>query len=111
MKILFVENHAVFARVVTDNFLQEHQVTIATCVAEAIKAFNTKEYDVTLVDYDLDDGKGAELVQAIRIRGMPVKVVGVSAHELGNSEMLRVGADAICGKMQFEKITEVLDTL
>jgi len=111
MKILFVENHARFVRVVAGEFLADHDVTVASSIAEAWGRLSKDRFDVVLVDYDLDDGKGDHLVNRIRSGNLPVRVVAVSSHDDGNSALLKAGADTVCGKLEFERIVEVLRSL
>ena len=109
MRILFVENHAVFAETVIKQFLSDHEVQIVASVADAREALAEEGvFDVVLVDYDLDDGKGSEVVLLTRRLGRKPKVVGVSSHEMGNNEMLECGADAICPKLEFDSIGDIL---
>jgi DNA-binding response OmpR family regulator len=67
-----------------------------------------KQFDLLLVDYDLDDGKGEELVRELREAGSEIRIVGVSAREEGNVALLQAGADAICSKMEFNRIEELI---
>lgn len=110
MRILFVENHDQFASVVTRAFLSDHEVTVVPNIASALDHFINSEYDVLLVDYDLDDGKGDKLVQAIRKDDRQVKIVAVSSHERGNRAILESGADAVCSKIEFSRIGDLLKT-
>jgi len=109
MNILFVENHAVFAKIVTETLLSQHRVTIALTLSEAWAFISEKEYDVVLVDFDLDDGKGDELVKKIRAQNCFVKIVAVSAHERGNLALRKAGANTICGKLAFRQIETVIE--
>ncbi|NOS71374.1 MAG: response regulator [Verrucomicrobia bacterium] len=108
MKILFVENHAVFAQQVTTQFLGEHEVKIVPSLADARIQIGQTVYELILVDYDLDDGKGAELIRELRTAGHGVRIIGVSAREEGNKAMLEAGANAICSKMKFDHIREFI---
>src|SRR5205814_767755 len=63
MNILFVENHPLFAETVTRQFLSQHCVTVAPSLSAARQALVDAAFDVLLVDYDLDDGKGDELIK------------------------------------------------
>ena len=108
LDILFVENHAVFAETVRDAFLSAHAVSVVPSIAAAREAIARHEYDVVLVDYDLDDGKGDQLVAAMRAGGSRLRVIGVSSHVAGNDALLRAGADAICSKLDFANIGETL---
>ena len=108
MKILFVENHSIFAKQVINCFLSAHQVTVVPSLAGAREHLNMNDYDVLLVDYDLDDGKGEKLIRELRARQSTLRIIGVSAHQRGNAALLEAGADAICGKMDFDKIQKIL---
>ncbi len=104
MKILFVENHSVFAAQVIPIFLPDHDITLVPSLAEARSAFASTRFDLLLVDYDLDDGKGEELVRDIRANQSRVPIIGVSSHNAGNQALLKTGANAVCSKMNFDKI-------
>jgi DNA-binding response OmpR family regulator len=108
MKILFVENHSVFAQQVTTCFLSDFQVTIVPSLSAARAKLQKGGYELVLVDYDLDDGKGAELVRELRESGKRMRIIGVSARDAGNDELLKAGADAICSKMKFDRIRELI---
>jgi DNA-binding response OmpR family regulator len=108
MKILFVENHSIFAQQVTMSFLSAHQVTVVPSLAMARSKLAGDKFDLLLVDYDLDDGKGEELVSELRKSGNKFRTIGVSAREEGNTALLRAGVDAICNKMNFDRIQELL---
>ena len=47
----------------------------------ARQALADQSFDVLLVDYDLDDGKGDELVKELRASAKAVTVIGVSSHD------------------------------
>src|SRR5262245_46351273 len=103
MNILYVENHAVFAENVRKQFLSRHAVTVVPSVAAARQAMGRERFDVLLVDYDLDDGKGDELLRALPVSGRPAIVIGVSSHDAGNDALLRAGAVAVCSKMNLDR--------
>jgi len=111
VKILYLENHIIFAQQVIQQFLASHQVTVAPTLATARQALAACRYDVVLSDYDLDDGKGDEFVRECRAAHPRLPVVAVSSHEAGNSALLRAGASAVCSKMEFERIQQVLGSL
>jgi DNA-binding response OmpR family regulator len=108
MKILFVENHPVFAKQVISCFLSSHEVTVLPSLAAAKEDLEKNRYDALFVDYDLDDGKGAELIRDLRRKGSTLRIIGVSAREDGNKALLEAGADAICSKMHFDQIQTLL---
>ncbi|SPE54702.1 Acetyltransferase, ribosomal protein N-acetylase (modular protein) [Verrucomicrobia bacterium] len=109
MRILFVENHAIFAKQVCALFLSAHAVEVVASLAAARKAVASENYDVLLVDYDLEDGKGDELVRACRVSHPGLRIIAVSAHVAGNTALLEAGASAVCAKMEFDKIQSVLE--
>jgi DNA-binding response OmpR family regulator len=109
MKILYVENHAVFAKQVSAQFLPGHEVNVVPSLALAREAFRAGNYDLLLVDYDLDDGKGNEFVREVRVAAPGLVVIGVSSHDMGNLALWDAGANAICSKMEFNKIQEVIE--
>jgi len=108
LKILFIENHSVFAQQAKIYFLSEHQVTVVPSLATARSKLATDKFDLMLVDYDLDDGKGEELVRELREAGNKIRIIGVSAREEGNVALLQAGVDAICSKMEFDRIQKLI---
>lgn len=111
MKILYVENHAIFATQVCQQFLSAHAVRVVPTLAAARDALGAGDYDLLIVDYDLDDGKGDELVRACRILHPRLRIIAGSAHDAGNTALVKAGASAVCGKMEFHTITEVIASL
>lgn len=111
MKILYVENHAIFARQVCQQFLSAHQAKVVASLASARQALANEPFDLLIVDYDLDDGKGDELVRAARVLRPKLMIIGASAHEVGNTALHKAGASAICGKMEFDRIQSVIEHL
>jgi O-acetyl-ADP-ribose deacetylase (regulator of RNase III) len=108
VRLLFVENHALFAANVRKLFLADFSVTLVPSHAAAQHAWAAGGFDVVLVDYDLDDSKGDQFVRGLRAAGSKVPVIGVSSHEEGNSALLQAGASAICSKMDFDSIRDVI---
>jgi DNA-binding response OmpR family regulator len=111
MHILYVENHAAFAETVRQKFLSEYAVTIVPSLSLAREKLKKNSFSILLIDYDLDDGKGAELVREVRSAATEIAIIGVSSHQEGNAALLKAGADAICSKMDFEQIQNVIDRL
>ena len=109
MRILYVENHAVFAATVTRKFLPNHSVTVVPSLALARKTFTDQRFDVLLVDFDLDDGKGDALARQIHDKNPHITIIGVSSHDEGNKALRLAGAKAICSKMQFDQIQSVIE--
>lgn len=108
MKILFVENQPRFANIAAKTFLPTHVVTVVPSVAAARQALLAGTFDVVLVDYDLDDGKGAELVQAMQGQINRPIIIATSSHAAGNQALLEAGANAICSKLDFKHIEVII---
>ena len=111
MKILYVENHAVFAAQVCQQFLSAHAVHVVPTLTAAQGALSSGNYDLAIVDYDLDDGKGDEFVRSCLARYPRLKIIAGSAHAAGNAALVKAGASAVCGKMEFHRIQSVIDEL
>jgi DNA-binding response OmpR family regulator len=111
VNILYLENHAVFAAQVTREFLQDHRVTVVPSLAAARNALASGGFELILSDYDLDDGKGEEFVRECRATHLGMPVIAVSSHEAGNAALVAAGASAVCSKMEFERIQQVIEDL
>jgi DNA-binding response OmpR family regulator len=111
MKILYVENHAIFAQQVCQQFLSAHEVDVVSSIAAARQNLSGKEYALLIVDYDLDGGKGDELVNGCQASHPNLRIIAASSHDAGNAALLEAGASAVCGKMEFNKIGTVIARL
>ena len=111
MNILYLENHAVFAQQVTQQFLRAHRVTVVPSLAAARSLLASGGFDLVLSDYDLDDGKGETFVRECRATHPGLPVIAVSSHEAGNAALVAAGASAVCSKMEFDHIEEVIGGL
>lgn len=108
MNILYLENHTIFAQQVQSQFLKSHRVIVVPSLAVARQALASEDFDLVLSDYDLDDGKGDEFVRECRAAHPRLAIIAVSSHEVGNAALMKAGASAVCGKMEFERIQEVI---
>lgn len=109
MRILFVEDHRVFAQTVASEFLAGDEVDIADSVAAARRAIRPDAaFDAVLVDYDLPDGKGTEVIRHLRAVRFPGVIVAVSAKDHGNAELRAAGAHVICKKAELHRIAIAL---
>ena len=111
MRILYVENHSVFAQITVKNFLSEHSVIVVPSISAAKENFGHSVFDVVLVDYDLDDAKGDELVRWIKQNTPDMPVIAVSARDEGNQSLMEAGANEICNKMEFDCIADLIARL
>ncbi|MBV8757544.1 MAG: response regulator [Deltaproteobacteria bacterium] len=111
MRVLLVENHDVFAQIVTERFLAGHDVTRVATLREARDLLASARFAVVLVDYDLDDAKGDELVRWLAAHAPDTRTIGISSRPDGNAALHAAGANAICAKQDFARIAELLDEL
>jgi len=111
MNILYLENHAIFASQVIRQFLKTHHVTVVPSLAAARSALTSGGFDLVLSDYDLDDGKGDEFVRECRSTHPQLPIIAASSHDDGNAALVRAGATAVCGKMEFDRIQQVIGGL
>jgi DNA-binding NarL/FixJ family response regulator len=110
MELLWVENHPHFV-LAARRFLAGYSVKVVPSLSAARAALAKARFDVVLVDFDLDDGKGAELVRELAASTSRPMIVATSSHAVGNAALLQAGADAVCGKLQFAGIPHLLQSL
>ncbi len=111
MNILWVENHARFAEYAVRQFLARHVVKVVPSLATARDVMADARFDIILIDFDLDDGKGTELVQWLRFQHSLLPIIATSSHEEGNRALLVAGADAVCDKLHFIRIADTIEDL
>ena len=109
MKILYVENNPSFADVVCKCFLKDYDVTIEPTVQGAKERIEQCCFDILLVDYDLDDGKGNEFINYVKQQKYQSFIIAVSSHKEGNEKLKVAGANCICAKSQFSHITKIIN--
>ena len=111
MNVLYLEDNAVFAQLVTRHFLKSHTVTIVPSLALAREALAAGGFDLVISDYDLEAGKGDAFVRECRMIRPLMPIVAASSHEAGNAALLAARASAICSKKEFNHIQEVIAKL
>lgn len=111
MNILYVENHPHFAKAVVSEFLSSHKVYVVPTIALAKNAVLAEAFDLALVDYDLDDGKGVDFIAFVKSIGLELQVIACSSHEKGNAALVGAGAIATCPKMDFKNIGHCIENI
>ncbi|MBI4387334.1 MAG: hybrid sensor histidine kinase/response regulator [Elusimicrobia bacterium] len=80
-KILVVDDDAHLRESLRDNLeLEEYQITEAGSGQEALKAVVTDFYDVILMDYNLADATGIQVIQQIRKVNTESQILMMTAH-------------------------------
>jgi DNA-binding response OmpR family regulator len=108
MRLLFIEDHLRFAHLTIREFLVGHEVTVAPSLEAARRELADQRFDAVLLDYDLPDGKGVELLPDLERHGLAGRAIGVSSREENNAKLVAHGAVATVSKMEFRRIKEVL---
>jgi DNA-binding response OmpR family regulator len=108
LRILFVEDNANFASTVIRLFLSAHEVTVAPTLKAARIAIAANAFECVILDYDLPDGKGIELLGELKALSPRPRIIAASAFDENNAAMLRAGADTECGKLRFHEIASKL---
>ncbi len=111
MRVLYVDDHTPFRAVVQRRFLIGHEVVGAADLAEARQRLKEGDFDVILVDYQLSDGLGEDLIREIVDTKLRSKVVAVSANAENNSRLMEAGAIGAVSKNEFSKLAEKLETI
>jgi len=111
MRILYVDDHTPFRAVVQRRFLIGHEVVGASDLAEARRHLAEGSFDVILVDFQLADGPGEDLIREIVASGLPSKTIAVSANAEHNAQLVAAGAIGAVSKNEFSKLAEKLETI
>ena len=97
-KILCVEDHADSAELVVC-LLGQYEVTVATCISEAMTFAANGRFDLFLFDYHLPDGNGVELLASLLEVDKKALVVFMTAStRLTRNEARRLGAVDLLNK-------------
>lgn len=98
-KILCVEDHADSAELVVV-LLGQYEVTIASCVNEAMYFAANECFDLCLLDYHLPDGNGVELFSLLRTlaTGSAPVIFLTASTQLSRKEALDLGAVDLLNK-------------
>ena len=107
MHILWVENNPRFIAAVR-SFLHPHDLVVVPSLRQARECLAHQTFDALLLDYDLDDGKGAELLSILSGSASRPLVIATSSHAVGNNKLLAEGADLVCSKRDFGQIEQML---
>lgn len=96
MKLLVIEDETDLQQSIRSYFTNgKFVVDTATTFDEADEKIHLYEYDCTLVDLNLPDGSGFELVQKIKIKNADTGIIIISARESVDDRVqgLELGAD------------------
>lgn len=113
-KILLVDDHPVVREMLSMRIAQEEGLAVCAgvgTVAEALAAVERHHPDIAIVDINLPDGHGLELIKEIHARDPEVRLLVFSMHDehLYGERVLRAGAQGYLMKSESpEKIIEAI---
>lgn len=99
VRILLLDDHTLFRESLSRLLQAEtcfHIVGSCQTVQEALSVIQKEPPDIVLLDYDLGDLRGVALLEEMRRRQMPVRVLMVTAG-ISEAETLRVMEQGACG--------------
>ncbi|MEM7016707.1 MAG: response regulator transcription factor [Pseudomonadota bacterium] len=100
-RILLVEDDEQLAKIVR-NYLKTKgfEVDVAHCVRDMWRVLTADPIDVLILDLELPDGKGMELISELRARDRNMPIIVASAHEREEikTSALQKGADDFMSK-------------
>lgn len=89
-------------------------VGLARTAADALRFLNTNEVALVLLDIQMPDGTGVDVLRALKTRAAPPKVIVMTnfANDVARRECLQSGADYFLDKsVEFEKVIEIIKDL
>lgn len=94
-KILLVEDNEAFAELVEDLLTSnKHVLEVASTRQYAAELLKVYEYDMLIVDWELPDGSGADLIHSIRQSGQGTPILMLTARETLDDKEHGLGAGA-----------------
>lgn len=98
--LLIVDDHTIVregVRNLIKSSIQDIEIDEASSIKEAIMCIRNKTYNLILLDYQLQDGFGTDLIQFIKNNDNPPKVLILTAHEDENIIMqcIQLGVSGI----------------
>lgn len=96
MKIAFLEDSIEFAKQIIAILEQDgHEVQHYTSGRECLKAIHADQFDLILLDWEVADVKGVEVLESLKLKGNYPPVVFLTAHdsEADVTAVMTLGAD------------------
>ena len=104
-RVLHVEDDADIAAIVSEVLAPTAEVTRATTVMSAWELLKAEDFDLLILDINLPDGSGLELLPALRrSTGQPVPSIVFSAHEISPRTARTVTAALLKSKTSSEQL-------
>lgn len=108
-RILHVEDDADFRRILANSLRGEAEWSGAATLREAETLINGGRFDLVVLDIDLPDGSGLDLLERLKnAPGGPVPVLILSASETDNGVRQRVEAALVKSRLSEERIVQTI---
>jgi PAS domain S-box-containing protein len=108
-RILHVDDDPDILRVVSAALGEKASVTGAASLAEARSAFERETYDLVILDLNLRDGNGAELLSELRTAGSGVPIVVFSAEDADGANVDRLEAFLTKARTPIERLVSIVE--
>jgi DNA-binding NtrC family response regulator len=95
VRVLVVEDEALVSEVLCEQLREQHHVAVAAAtVAEGIECLKQLEFDVALLDLNLPDGSGIDVLRFLSEENLPTEAVILTGHAALSSaiEAMKLGA-------------------
>ncbi len=107
-RALIVEDNADFRRFVVRKYLSGFEVRELGSGTKFLSTLASSEFHLILMDYQLPDADGDELVRLARSAGYRGGIVGISSSEYLNRKLEQAGADASVEKRKRYQLPMVI---
>jgi DNA-binding response OmpR family regulator len=95
MRILLIEDEPLLGEAVATHLKKAHAVDWLQSLEDGSEAMHTVAYDLLLLDLNLPDGHGMDLLRSVRGSGKALPVIVITAHDQVSDRIdgLNAGAD------------------
>jgi len=104
MKILIVDDEKDLVEMLRERLIyKRHSVDATYNGLKALDLINTREYDIALIDHNMPEMTGLELIKQMKAKGLKTKIVMITEYK----ELPEVGARAIGADEYIAKPIEI----
>lgn len=106
--VLFVEDNDRFRDLVVRRYLNDCRVTALSSGKRFREILTKHKYHFILMDYELPDTTGEDLIRLAREAEYSGAIIGVSSSEYLNRQMLKAGADTAVSKREHFHLPQMI---